>query len=1060
MISGLIRLSIKNRVFVLFGAGVLLFFGLYVLYRTPVDALPDLSDTQVIIRTPYPGQAPRIVEDLVSYPLSRAMLTVPGARGVRAFSSYGDSFVYIIFDDDVDPYAARSRVLEGLQQARGSLPSGLEPTLGPDATGVGWIFEYALVDKSGTLDLGELRSLQDFTLKYELTGLKGVAEVASVGGAVKEYQVVLDPVRMSSHMVTLGMVLDMLKAANQEAGGSVVELAGAEYMVRASGYLKELKDFEAIYLKSGEDGAPVTLADVATIRVGPEMRRGIADLDGEGEVAGGIVLMRNGEDAREVIARVRERLETLKGALPEGVEVVTVYDRAGLIDRAIGHLRGKLIEEFIVVALTCGLFLLHFRSSLVAIVTLPLGLLISFIIMYFQGVSANIMSLGGLAIAIGTMVDASIVMVENAHKKLEAFERDNPGKALDNAMRWDLISEASLEVGPAICVSLLIITMSFIPVFSLEGQEGRLFSPLAFTKTYAMAGAAFLSITLIPVLMGLFIRGRIPKESENPVNRFLIRLYHPLLSLCLKKPLLTIFVAALVALSALVPWSRLGGEFLPKIDEGDLLYMPSALPGLSSSSASQLLQVTNKLIKTVPEVDTVFGKAGRAETATDPAPLEMIETSIHFKPRSEWRPGMTPDKLEEELDRVTKLPGIANLWVPPIRNRIDMISTGVKSPLGIRVSGSDIREIDQVALEFQEAVKAIPGVSSALAENLGQGRYIEIDIDRDLASRFGLTLKEAQDFVSFAVGGMAVSETVEGLARYPINVRYPQWLRDSPGQLARLPMLGAGGANLTLSEIAKVKVALGPSMLKSVDGRPTAWVYLDIRGRDIQGVVDDIKALMDKGLGQRPGVTVSFSGQYEAMERAAQRLRLLIPITLVIIFVLLYAEFQSFLDAGMIMLSLPFALTGAIYFMYANDYALSVAAGVGFIALAGLAAEFGVVMLMYLRDSTKQSMDLSDPKSITKEAIDSAIHQGAVLRVRPKAMTVGTIVISLIPIFWSDGAGSEVMKRIAAPLFGGMVTAFTLSMFILPAAWKLKLELIRRFGARRAHVTAEDTGKS
>jgi Cu(I)/Ag(I) efflux system membrane protein CusA/SilA len=1048
MIAGLIRLSVENRAFVLFGAAVLLFLGVNAVSRTPVDALPDLSDTQVIIRTPYPGQSPRIVEDLISYPLSRAMLTVPGARGVRSFSAYGDSFVYVIFDDDVDNYDARSRVLEGLQGARASLPEGLEPTLGPDATGVGWVYEYALTDKSGRLDLSGLRSLQDWFLRYELSGVRGVSEVASVGGAVREYQVLLDPLRLSTHGVTLGTVLDMIGSQNQEAGGSVIELAGAEYMVKAGGYLRGVADLRKVFLKGGADGTPVFLGDVASVQVGPRMRRGIAELNGQGEVAGGIVLMRDKGDAREVIRAVREKLGSLKGALPEGVEIVTVYDRAELIDRAISHLAGKLTEEFVVVALTCGLFLLHFRSSFVAIVTLPLGLLISFIIMRVQGVSANIMSLGGLAIAIGTMVDASIVMVENAHKALERFELEHPGETLTDPLRWRLITKASMEVGPAICVSLLIITMSFVPVFSLEGQEGRLFSPLAFTKTYAMAGAAFLSVTLVPVLMGYFIRGRIPKEAGNPVNRFLIRLYQPLLSLCLRRPALTVGAAALVAATAFVPWSRLGGEFLPKIDEGDLLYMPSALPGLSPDGAARLLQVTDKLIMTVPEVGSVFGKAGRAETATDPAPLEMIETTVHFKPKSEWRPGMTLDKLEEELDRATKLPGIANLWVPPIRNRIDMISTGVKSPLGVRVSGSDPLEIDRVAREIQEAAKTVPGVSSALAENLAQGRYVEIEIDRDLAARYGVTLKEAQGFVSFAVGGMEVGETVEGLARYPINVRYPLSYRDSPEALRRLPMLTESGLSLTLSEIAEVRVKKGPSMLKSVDGRPSAWVYLDIRGRDIQGVVDDLRAMMDQGLAKSPGVSVSFTGQYEAMERATQRLRLLIPVTLIIIFMLLYAEFRSFLDASLIMLSLPFALVGGVYFMYVSGYALSVAAGVGFIALAGLAAEFGVVMLMYLRDATKERMDLKDPSTITREKINEAIHHGATLRVRPKAMTVGTIVISLIPIFWSDGSGSEVMKRISAPLFGGMVSAFTLSMFILPAAWKLKLELIGRFGRK------------
>jgi Cu(I)/Ag(I) efflux system membrane protein CusA/SilA len=811
-----------------------------------------------------------------------------------------------------------------------------------------------------------------------------------------------------------------------------------------------LSDFEKIFLKVGPQGVPVFLGDVARVQLGPSMRRGIADLNGEGEVAGAIVLMRNGADARNVINDVKLKLMELKTTLPEGVELITVYDRSDLIDRAINHLKGKLIEEFIVVALVCGLFLLHFRSSLVAIITLPLGLLISFIIMYFQGISANIMSLGGLAIAIGTMVDASIVIVENAHKKLEGFYRENPEHKLNNTEHWKLIMESAVEVGPAICVSLLIITMSFIPVFSLQGQEGRLFSPLAFTKTYAMAGAAFLSITLIPVLMGYFIRGKVPNENKNPINRFLIYIYHPLLNICLKKPLLTIFIAILILLSALIPWRRLGGEFLPKIDEGDLLYMPSALPGLSVTEAGRLLQITDKLIKSVPEVDSVFGKAGRAETATDPAPLEMIETTIHFKPKSEWRKGVTEESLTEELNKLTSLPGIANLFVPPIRNRIDMISTGVKSPVGIKVSGNDISLIDSLGIKIQDAAKKVRGVSSAISENLGQGRYIEIDIDREKAARFGLSIKDAQVFVTSAIGGMEIAETVEGIARYPINIRYPQSFRDSLYSLKMLPILSQNGSIITLSEIATLKIARGPSMLKSVDGRPTVWVYLDIRGRDIKGVVNDLRAQIDKDIVIPPGVSVTFTGQYEAMERANERLKLLIPVTLLIIMVLLYSEFKSFFDTFMIMCSLPFALVGGIIFMYLNNYALSVASGVGFIALAGLSAEFGVVMLLYLRDSTNNLMNLENPETITPEKIDEAIHKGAVLRVRPKAMTVGTIVASLIPIFFSDGAGSEVMKRISAPLFGGMLSAFTLSMFILPAAWKLKLRLIKAWGEKKS----------
>ncbi|MDR2422205.1 MAG: CusA/CzcA family heavy metal efflux RND transporter, partial [Deltaproteobacteria bacterium] len=770
MIASLIRASIDNRALVLLGALLLALWGLYVLYRTPVDALPDLSDVQVIIRSPYPGKAPKLVEDQVTYPLTRAMMTAPGARAVRGFSSYGDSFVYVVFDDDVDLYWARSRVLENLSQAQAELPEGVVPALGPDATGVGWVYEYALVDRTGQRDLSELRSIQDWLLRFELSAVRNVAEVASVGGAVRQYQIVVEPTRLWQYGLTLADVAMALEKANQEAGGSVVEQAEAEYMVRATGYLSSLDDFRKIFLKAADGDVPVFLGDVAEIRLGPEMRRGIAELDGEGEVAGGIVLARSGQNALEVIKDVKAKLEELKPSLPPGVEIVPVYDRSQLIERAIDYLSDKLIEEFIAVALVCALFLAHARSSLVAIFTLPLGLLISFVVMYYQGVSANIMSLGGLAIAIGTMVDAAIVMVENAHKKLEKRRKEKPDEPIGEAERWRLVAESSVEVGPAIFVSLMIITLSFIPVFSLQGQEGRLFSPLAFTKTYAMAGGAFLSVTLIPVLIGLLIRGRIPDESRNPANRFLVAIYKPLLGIVLKSPLVTLTVAALLVASAVYPISRIGGEFLPRIDEGDLLYMPSTLPGLSVAAAGTLLSATDKLIKSIPEVDTVFGKAGRAETATDPAPIEMLETTIRLKPISQWRKGLTMDDLVEELDRTVRLPGLANLWVPPIRNRIDMISTGVKSPIGLKVSGHDLASLDQVAQEIQELAKAVPGVVSALAERPTGGRYLEVNVNREAAARYGLSVAEAQLYVSLAVGGEMVGETVEGLARYPINI--------------------------------------------------------------------------------------------------------------------------------------------------------------------------------------------------------------------------------------------------------------------------------------------------
>ncbi|MDR2367276.1 MAG: efflux RND transporter permease subunit [Deltaproteobacteria bacterium] len=1050
MIAKLTRLCVDNRPLVLMASFILTLWGVWVLWHTPVDALPDLSDVQVIIRTPYPGQAPRLVEDQVTYPLTRAMLTVPGARAVRGFSAYGDSFVYVIFDDGTDLYWARSRVLENLNQVQGNLPEGVTPSLGPDATGVGWVFEYALVDRTGRRDLSELRSLQDWLLRFELSSVEDVAEVAAIGGAVKEYQIVADPLRMARLGVTLGMIMEAVKAANQEAGGSVVEQAGAEYMVRANGYLTSLEDFRRVFLMSGPDGTPVFLEQVADIRLGPEMRRGIADLDGQGEVAGGVVLMRSGKNARKVIEAVRARIEELKPSLPEGVEIVTVYDRSQLIDRAIDNLGSKLTEEFIVVALTCAAFLLHLRSSLVAIFTLPLGLLISFIVMYYQGVSANIMSLGGLGIAIGTMVDAAIVMVENAHKKLERWRRDNPGREPDRQENWRVMTEASCEVGPAIFVSLLIITLSFIPVFALEGQEGRLFGPLAYTKTYAMAGGAFLSVTLIPVLMGYLIRGKIPDEGKNPINRFMIWVYRPLLSAALKKPWLTLLAALCLLISAAYPAMRLGGEFLPRIDEGDLLYMPSTLPGLSVAEAGALLQTTNKLIMTVPEVDQVFGKAGRAETATDPAPIEMIESTIRLKPESEWREGMDMDGIIEELDRTVRLPGVANLWVPPIRNRIDMISTGVKSPIGVKVSGDNLAQIDGVAQRVQNVAKTVPGVTSALAETLTGGRYLDVSIDRLSAARFGMTVADVQLFVSGAIGGEVIGETVEGVARYPINLRYPQSYRDGADALRGLPILTPSGQEITLGEVATIKTSPGPSMLKSEQGRPTAWIYLDTRGRDMVSVVGDLKTAFAREIGLPPGVSLAFTGQYEMLERATARLKLMVPATLIIIFVLLFMEFKSASDAAMIMASLPFSLVGGLWFMHLQGYALSVASGVGFIALAGLAAEFGVIMLIYLRQAAQETPEFAQPHLITEETVDRSIHAGATLRVRPKAMTVGTVVISLVPIFWSAGTGSEVMRRISAPLFGGMVTAFTLSMFIIPAAYKIRLTLRGRRARRLA----------
>jgi Cu(I)/Ag(I) efflux system membrane protein CusA/SilA len=1032
MIGALIRWSAANRLFVVLGALALVVAGFAALRATPIDALPDLSDTQVIIRTSWPGQAPQIVENQVTYPLTTTMLSVPGAKTVRGYSFFGDSFVYVIFEDGTDLYWARSRVLEYLNQAQGRLPETARSALGPDATGVGWVYEYALVDRTGGHDLSQLRSLQDWFLRYELKSLPGVAEVASIGGMVRQYQVVLDPVQLAAFGVTHQEAVSAIQRANQEAGGAVVELAEAEYMVRASGYLKTLDDFRAIPLRTAAGGVPVTLGDVATIQIGPEMRRGIADLDGDGEVAGGVVILRSGADARATIAAVQAKLEELKKSLPAGVAIVPTYDRSQLIDTAIENLSHKLVEEFIVVALVCALFLWHVRSALVAIVTLPLGVLAAFIVMHAQGVSANIMSLGGIAIAIGAMVDAAIVMIENAHKAIERWEHEHPGETLEGSARWRVITDAAIEVGPALFFSLLIITLSFVPVFTLQAQEGRLFAPLAFTKTYTMAAAAILSVTLVPVLMGWLIRGKIPSEQANPVNRALTAAYRPAIDWVLKRPKTTLIIAALVFATTAWPASRLGGEFLPAMNEGDLLYMPSALPGLSAAKASELLQQTDRMIKTVPEVQSVFGKAGRAESATDPAPLEMFETTIRFKPRDQWRPGMTPEKLIDELDRAVKVPGLSNIWVPPIRNRIDMLATGIKSPIGVKVSGSDLAEIDRIARDIEGVAKAVPGVSSALAERLTGGRYIDVDINRAAAARYGLNIADVQAIVSGAIGGENVGQTVEGLARYPISVRYPRELRDSPEALRALPVLTPSGQQITLGTVARIAITDGPPMLKTENGRPSTWVYVDVRGRDLASVVSDLRTAVGRDVRLSPGVSIAYSGQFEYLQRALDRLKLVVPATLAIIFLLLYLIFRRVGEAALIMGTLPFALTGGFWILYLLGYHQSVATGVGFIALAGVSAEFGVVMLIYLKQALDERGAAPPP-----DQVETAIRAGALLRVRPKAMTVAVIIAGLLPILIGSGAGSEIMSRIAAPMIGGMLTAPLLSMFVIPAAYLL-----------------------
>ncbi len=1033
MIAALIRYSIANRPLVLLASALLAAWGGWALRTTPIDALPDLSDVQVIVRTSYPGQAPRIVEDQVTFPLSTTMLAVPGARAVRGYSFFGDSFVYVLFEDGTDLYWARSRVLEYLNQVQGRLPAAARSSLGPDATGVGWIYQYALIDRSGRHDLAELRALQDWFLRFELKSVTDVAEVATIGGMVRQYQVVLDPLRLAAYGVTHDAVIGALRKANQETGGAVIELGEAEYMVRSGGYLRSLADFAAVPLGVTEGGVPIRLSDVARIQIGPEMRRGIGELNGEGEAVGAIVILRAGRNARAAIRAVKERLVALAPGLPRGVEIVPIYDRSALIDRAVANLGHKLVQEFVVVALVSFLFLLHLRSALVAIVTLPLGVLCAFIVMRLQGINANIMSLGGIAIAIGAMVDAAIVMVENAHRRLEAWHEAHAGQGLDNATRWRLVGEAASEVGPALFFSLLVIALSFAPVFALEAQEGRLFGPLAYTKTYAMAAAAALSVTLVPVLMGYLVRGRIPRERSNPLNRLLVAAYLPALNAVLRWPRLALLVAFLAALSAAWPLSRLGGEFMPTLDEGDLLYMPTALPGISAAKAAELLQQTNRLIRTVPEVERVFGKAGRADTATDPAPLEMFETAIKLKPRVEWRPGMTPDALVAELDRVVQVPGLANLWVPPIRNRIDMLATGIKSPIGIKVAGPDLAAIDRTAQAVERVARSVPGVTSALAERLTGGRYIDIDIDRLQAARYGLNIADVQAFVASAIGGENIGETVEGRARFPINVRYPRELRDSPAALRALPLLTPDGQQITLGSVARITVNDGPPMLRTENARLSGWVYVDVHGRDLVSTVRALRDAIAREVDSGAGVSLSFAGQFEFAARAAARLTLIVPAVLVVIFVLLYLTFSRIDEALLIMLTVPFALVGGVWMVTALGHHVSVATGVGFIALAGVAAEFGVIMLVYLR----QALARHGAEGGVPALVDAAIRDGAVMRVRPKAMTVAVILGGLLPIMVGEGTGSEIMTRIAAPMVGGMLTAPLLSLFVIPAAYKL-----------------------
>ncbi|CAM4044776.1 efflux RND transporter permease subunit [Pseudoalteromonas byunsanensis] len=1032
MIEAIIRWSIGNRFFVLLTTLIIAFAGIYSLKNTPVDAIPDLSDVQVIIKTSYPGQAPQVVQDQVTFPLTTAMLSVPGAQTVRGYSFFGDSYVYIIFDDDTDLYWARSRVLEYLSQVSASLPDSAKPQLGPDATGVGWVYIYALADKTGKHDLSQLRSIQDWFLKYELQTVPGVSEVAAVGGMVKQYQVQVDPDKLRAYNIPLNHIQTALKRGNQETGASVVEMAEAEYMVTATGYIQSVSDIEKIPLGINEQGTPLRVGDVATVNLGPQMRRGIAELNGEGEVVGGVVVMRFGENAQKTINGVKEKLASLKNSLPEGVEVVTVYDRSRLIENAVDNLWGKLLEELAVVALVCVVFLFHLRSSIVAVITLPLGILVSFIIMYMQGINANIMSLGGIAIAIGAMTDGAIVMIENMHKHMEKTP-------LTDENRWQIVAKSASEVGPALFFSLLIITVSFLPVFILEAQEGRMFAPLAYTKTYAMAASAGLAITLVPVLMGYFIRGKVISEKKNPINRMLIALYMPVLTQVMKFPKLTIVLAIAITAIGFYPIDKIGSEFIPPLDEGDLMYMPTTYPGISIGKARELLQQTDKLIRTVPEVENVFGKVGRAETATDPAPLTMIETFIQLKPKSQWREGVTTDSLKAEFDNLVKFPGLTNAWVMPIKTRIDMLATGIKTPVGIKVAGADLNEIQQIGQQIERLLPNVEGTASVYSERVAGGRYIKVDISRQKASRFGLNIADVQQVVATAIGGMNVTQTVEGQERYPVNLRYPQDYRDSPEQLARLPVVTPSGERIALGDVAHVYIENGPPGIKSENARINGWTFIDIDGVDVGTYVANAKQYLADNLDLPVGYSITWAGQYEYMERAKAKLSYVLPLTLAIIVILLYLNFRAFREVAIIIVTLPMAMIGGLWLMYLEGFNFSVAVGVGFIALAGVAVEIGVIMLVYLNQALNELKENAQQtgKSISIEMYREALLHGAGLRVRPVMMTVATIIIGLLPILYGTGTGSEVMSRIAAPMVGGMSSAVLLTLIVLPALYSL-----------------------
>ena len=1030
MIETIIRWSVANRLIVLAATGLIILVGIFAVRNTPVDAIPDLSDVQVIIKTHYPGQAPQVVQDQVTYPLTTAMLSVPGAVNVRGYSFFGDSYVYVIFDDDTDLYWARSRVLEYLSQVESSLPATANPQLGPDATGVGWIYLYSLVDRSGKHDISQLRSIQDWFLKFELQTVPGVSEVATIGGMVKQYQVIVEPDKLRAFGVPLSHVQTAIQRGNQEVGASVVEMSEAEYMVRATGYIQNTQDLGNIPLGVTQNGTALLLKDVARITVGPQMRRGIAELNGEGETVGGVVVMRFGENAQKTIEEVKKKLNTLKSGLPEGVEIIPVYDRSALIERAVKNLWEKLSEELLMVALVCMLFLFHVRSALVAIISLPVGILVAFIIMYFQGLNANIMSLGGIAIAIGAMVDGAIVLIENMHKHMERQE-------VTDENRWQVVADSASEVGPPIFFSLLIITVSFLPVFTLQAQEGRLFSPLAYTKTYALAAAAILAITLVPVLIGYFIRGRIVSERKNPLNRMLLALYEPILEAVLKFPKTTLLLAVGVFAISMYPASKIGSEFMPPLDEGDLMYMPTTYPGLSIGKARQILQQTDKIIRTVPEVQNVFGKIGRAETATDPAPLTMIETFIQLKPASQWRPGMTPELLKKELNQLVQIPGLSNAWVMPIKTRIDMLSTGIKTPVGIKIAGSSLTEIQAIGEQLENIVKDIPGTASVYSERVAGGRYIKVDIQRDKAARYGLNIADVQQVIATAIGGMNVTQTVEGSERYPVNIRYPQHYRKTPEDMALLPVVTPSGQRIPLGDVANIYVEDGPPGIKSENARLNGWVFVDIEGGDIGTYVDKAQAIVLEKLKLPAGYSITWAGQYEYMQRVKQNLTVVIPLTLIIIVALLYFSSRSISEVVIIIVTLPIAMVGSIWMMYFQGFNFSVAVAVGLIALAGVAVETGVIMLQYLKQTCNDAqLNITDPENY-REQLHVAVRDGALSRIRPVMMTALVDIVGLAPILLGSGTGADMMSRIAAPMVGGMFSAVLLTLLVLPASFLL-----------------------